>query len=81
MTNADSEKEKFYSDLDKLMVSTLVPDKLIIMGDFNARVESNAVIWWHAIRQYGTAEENSGGTLLLSEFVKWQLVITNTFSH
>lgn len=38
-TNADYEKEKFCSDLCKLIVSTSASDKLIIMGYFNT------VIW------------------------------------
>lgn len=41
MANADDEKEGFCSDLDKFHVSTLVSDKPIIMGDFNARFGSN----------------------------------------
>lgn len=38
--NTGSKKKKFYSNLDKLIVSASASEKLMIMGDFNARVES-----------------------------------------
>ena len=38
LTNSDETKEMFYEDLDQLIRSTSSNDKLLIMGDFNARV-------------------------------------------
>ena len=38
MTNPDDIKDKFYEDLDSIITSTPNSDKLIILGDFNARV-------------------------------------------
>ena len=38
MTNLDEVKDKFYDDLDSVMSATPRTDKLILLGDFNARV-------------------------------------------
>ena len=38
MTNPDEVKDKFYDDLDSVISSTPWTDKLILLGDFNARV-------------------------------------------
>ena len=40
-TNDDSIKEQFYEDLDKVIRDVPTKDKLVIVGDFNARVRSN----------------------------------------
>ena len=38
MTNPDEVKDKFYDDLDNIISATPRTDKLILLGDFNARV-------------------------------------------
>ena len=38
MTNPDETKDKFYEDLNALIASVPNADKLIVLGDFNARV-------------------------------------------
>lgn len=38
LTSADESKERFYQELDHLIKSTPTTDKLLILGDFNARV-------------------------------------------
>ena len=38
MTNPDEVKDKFYNDLDDVISATPRTDKLILLGDFNARV-------------------------------------------
>ena len=45
LTNSDETKEKFYEDLDQLIRSTSPSDKLLIMGDFNARVGKDQTSW------------------------------------
>ena len=40
--NDDCIKEQFYNDLDKVIRDVPIKDKLVIMGDFNARVGSNS---------------------------------------
>ena len=78
-TNEEEVKERFNQDLDKLLLSIPAEDKLIIMGDFNARVGQNGGVWKGIIGKHGVGKENSNGTLLLSECAKHNLAITSTF--
>lgn len=41
MTIPDEVKDKFYDDLDSVISATPLGDKLIILGDFNARVDTD----------------------------------------
>ena len=41
MTNPGEAKDKFYEELDSLISSIPRADKLLILGDFNARVGSD----------------------------------------
>ena len=57
LTRTVEEKESFYCDLDHLTVSTPLSDKLIIMGDFNARVGRSAT-WHPVIGNHGIESDN-----------------------
>ena len=59
MTNEEEVKERFYQDLDKLLLSIPAEDKLIIMGDLNARVGQNTGVWKGIIGKQGLGKENS----------------------
>ena len=45
MTNPDAVKVKFYDDLDHIISATPRTDKLILLGDFNARFGTNHQTW------------------------------------
>ena len=45
MTNPDEVKDKFYNDLDDIISATPRSDKLILLGDFNARVGTDHQTW------------------------------------
>ena len=53
-------------------------DKLILLGDFNARVGIDLSAWERVIRHHVVGNENSNGSLLLTMCAEFQLVITNT---
>ena len=61
MTNPDEVKDKFYNDLDDVISATSHPDKLILLGDFNANVGTNQQTWEGAIDQEGVGKCNGNG--------------------
>ncbi|XP_044874489.1 uncharacterized protein LOC123371222, partial [Mauremys mutica] len=78
MTNPDEVKDKFYEDLDALLSSVKRTDRLILLGDFNARVGSDHSAWDGVIGKNGIGKCNSNGLLLLKTCVAHDLIITNT---
>ena len=78
MTNPDEVKEKFYDDLESVISATPRTDKLILLGDFNARVGTDHQTWEGVIGTEGTGKCNSNGLLLLKNCAENELLITNT---
>ena len=78
MTNPDDVKEKFYEDLQATISAVPRTDKLIILGDFNARVGTDHVSWEGVLGKNGLGKCNSNGLLLLETCAAHQLLITNT---
>jgi len=74
----DEVKETFYSDLDQLITATSTEDKLILLGDFNARVGQEHTVWGDVIGKNGMGKANSNGIMLLTKCAEHNLVITNT---
>ena len=54
-------KEEFYTTLDSIIQKTPATDKLILMGDFNARVGTEHLVWKNVIGQHGVGKMNSNG--------------------
>ena len=59
MTNPDDIKEVFYQQLDVIVRSVPTADRLIILGDLNARIGSNHTAWTGIIGHHGIGQENS----------------------
>ena len=78
MTNPDEVKDKFYDDLDNVISATPRTDKLILLGDFNARVGKDHQTWEGVIGPEGVGKCNSNGLLLLRKCAEHDLLITNT---
>ncbi|KAJ8417438.1 hypothetical protein AAFF_G00286650 [Aldrovandia affinis] len=66
------------ADLDNILTKVPKEDKLILLGDFNARVGRNHNLWRGTIGKEGVGNTNSNGILLLSKCSEHSLVITNT---
>ncbi|XP_053873541.1 uncharacterized protein LOC128831252 [Malaclemys terrapin pileata] len=82
MTNPEDVKDKFYKELDTLLSSVHRTDKLILLGDFNARVRCDAAAWEGVIGKNGVGKCNSNGLLLLKTCAAHDLLISNTvFRH
>ncbi|CAB4029096.1 Hypothetical predicted protein, partial [Paramuricea clavata] len=78
MTNPDDIKDKFYEELDTIIASTPKQDKLVVLGDFNARVGSDVEAWDEVIGKHGVGSCNSNGLLLLRLCAEHHLSVTNT---
>ena len=78
MTNPDEIKKKFYKDLQATVASVPKADKLVILGDFNARVGSDYSSWARVLGKNGVGKCNSNGLLLLESCAAQKLLITNT---
>ena len=79
MDHQEDEKEAFYSQLRTLITSVPEADKLILLGDFNARVGCDHDIWGPVLGKFGKGQQNSNGELLTCLCVELELSITNTF--
>ena len=66
--------EAFYRDLHNLLQQVDAEDKLLILGDFNARVGRDFGLWKGVLGKHGIGNCNDNGRLLLEH----QLIITNT---
>ncbi|PFX34407.1 Craniofacial development protein 2 [Stylophora pistillata] len=71
-------KEAFYADLDELISATPTQDKLIILGNFNARVGRDHNIWEGVIGKNEVRKANSSGNTLLAKCAEHNLPTTNT---
>ena len=79
MTNDNETKELFYHSLDSLLSETPAADKLILLGDFNARVGKEHDAWPQALGKFTKGKMNSNGELPLTTCSEHDLAITNTF--
>ena len=78
MTNPDEVKDKFYDDWDSVIPAAPRTDKLILLGDFNARVGTDHQTWEGVIGSESVGKCNSNGLLLLRKCAEHELLITNT---
>ena len=78
LQNSTENKGIFYDQLNDLLNTVPFAHKLILLGDFNARVGTDHTNWTNVIGKHGVGTENSNGTLLLTTCAEHELVITNT---
>ncbi|KAJ7412504.1 craniofacial development protein 2-like protein [Willisornis vidua] len=71
-------KYTFYTDLCHLTQKVPEDDKIIILGDFNARVGKNSEAWEGVLGKHSVGNCNDNGHLLLDFCAEQQLTITNT---
>ena len=79
MVHQEEEKEAFYAQLRTLVSSVPEADKLILLGDFNARVGCDHDTWGPVLGKFGKGQQNSNGELLTCLCAELKLSITNTF--
>ena len=65
MTNPDEHKEAFYNQLASVLSGIPRTDKLLLIGDFNARIGRDNDKWPLVMSKHGIVKCNSNGELLL----------------
>ena len=78
LTSEDEQKDLFYEQLHTVLSETKKEDKIILLGDFNARVSTDAAVWDGVIGRNGVGKMNSNGLRLLTLCSEFRLTITNT---
>ena len=78
LTHSNESKNNFYDDLRNCLLSVPRHDKIILLGDFSARVGCSSDVWSGVPGLHGIGRMNSNGLLLLSLCQEFQLAITNT---
>ena len=78
LTSEESLKDNFYEQLHQTLSSIHKDDKIILLGDFNARVGREASVWDGVIGRNGVGKMNSNGLRLLTLCCEFNLTITNT---
>ena len=81
MTNTVETKDKFYEDFECVISDVPAAEKLIILGDFNARVAQDSASWKEVLGEHGTGKCNCNGLVLLQTCAKVNLLITNSVFH
>ena len=78
LTSEENQKDAFYEQLHQALSGIDKDDKIILMGDFNARVGKEASVWDGAIGGNGVGKMNSNGLRLLTLCCEFNLTISNT---
>ena len=78
LCSSDEDKEVFYKKLNEIIKEAPVANKLLLLGDFNARVGTDYESRDGVLGHHGVGNENTNGTMLLSLCTRHQLTITNT---
>ncbi|BHF68806.1 hypothetical protein SprV_0301184700 [Sparganum proliferum] len=79
MSSPDEARNRFYEDLHALLATVPKADKLIVLGDFNARVGTDHVTRRGMLGPHGLDGFNDNGLLLLRTFAEHRLILTNAF--
>ena len=78
MANPEENKETFHSQLKSTLRNIPSTDKLLLIGDFNARIGREDNKWPSALGKYRIGKCNSNGELPLALCTEFDLIVTNT---
>ncbi|BHF63863.1 hypothetical protein SprV_0200685800 [Sparganum proliferum] len=78
MTSFDVARDEFYEGLHVLLATASKADKLVVLGDFNARVGTDHTAWRGVLGPNSLDGSNDSGLHLLRTCKEHQLILTNT---
>lgn len=77
---SDDEYQRFLDEIQYWLDRVKRNSKIILMGDFNAKIGSEAnEVWPEAVGKYGLGEKNGRGEMLMQFCAINELVISNSF--
>ncbi|BHF77615.1 hypothetical protein SprV_0602072300 [Sparganum proliferum] len=79
MTSPEAARDKFYEDPHALLATVSKADKLVVLGDFNARVGTDHTARRGVLGPHGLRGSNDNGLLLLRTCAEHRLILTNRF--
>ena len=78
LNSDDNVKDQFYAQLHEIIQAIPREDKIILLGDFNARVGNSHHLWEGVLGCHGVGKCNDNGLRLLTFCSQHNLTITNT---
>ncbi|KAK2193754.1 hypothetical protein NP493_7g08006 [Ridgeia piscesae] len=78
MKNPGENKVAFYNQLASVLSGIPCIDKLLLIGDFNARIVRENYKWLLVMGKHGIGKCNFNGELLLALCSEFELIVTNT---
>ena len=78
LISTDEAKGEFYENLYSVLQCTNPNDKLVLFGDFNARVGKDRLVWGDVLGRHSTGKMNNDGLRLLTLCQEFNLQLTNT---
>ncbi|VDL95800.1 unnamed protein product [Schistocephalus solidus] len=79
MMSSDEAMNKFYEEPHVLLVIVLKTDKLIVLDDFNARIDTDHATWRGVLCPHGLAGFNDNGLFFLPTCADHSILLTTIF--
>lgn len=79
LSSSPEAKDHFYSQLSETVREVRSGDRLMLLGDFNARVGQDNNSWLDCLGEHGIGKLNENGQRVLEFCSQNQLCVTNTY--